>query len=227
MPTYPDPAMSANVFFYPTPNFYAGAGIYDGSVAHGVSTGSYGPKHFFSSPGDYFMIGEVGSQWAFEQFTLPGRVVVGGWGSNARFGDFNGGTKKGTGGVYVNVDQTLWHKFYYNPADPQGIGAFFQFGETDGDINFVNQYYSTGLTWTGIIPPRREDVAGVGINYANLSDDPGAGFIHSAETDIELFYGLQITKYCQLKPDLQYIMNPGGTTAHEAVVATLRLTLAF
>ena len=227
MPTYPDPAMSVNVFVYPTPNIYLGAGVYDGSGATGVNTGSYGPRHFFDSPGDYFMIGETGLQWSLDMYTLPGRFAVGGWGSNARFGRFDGGTAKGTGGIYVNVDQTLWHKLYYNPTDPQGIGAFFQFGEADGDINPVNQYYSTGLTWTGIIPTRIADVAGIGVNYANLSDVPQAGFDHSAETNVEVFYGLQITPYCQLKPDLQYIMNPGGTTAHEALVATVRLTLAF
>ena len=227
MPTYPNPAMSINAFIYPTPNFYAGAGIYDGSGAVSVNTGSYGPKHFFTSPGDYFFIGEVGSQWSFAQYTLPGRIAVGGWGSNARFGRNDGGTEKGTGGIYLNADQTIWHKLYYNPTDPQGVGIFFQFGQADNELAAVNEYYSTGFTWTGMIPTRIADVTGLGVNYANLSDDPQAGFIHSAESSVELFYGLQFTPYCQIKPDLQYIMNPGGTTSHDALVATVRLTLAF
>src|ERR1700759_1868267 len=58
LPTYPDPAMSVNAFYYPAPWLSFSAGVYDGSGERGVLTGSYGPKYFFNGPGDYFFIGE-------------------------------------------------------------------------------------------------------------------------------------------------------------------------
>ncbi|MDB5296736.1 MAG: Carbohydrate-selective porin, OprB family, partial [Phycisphaerales bacterium] len=44
----------------------------------------------------------------------------------------------------------------------------------------------------------------------------------------ELFYKVQVTKFFSLKPDLQYIHNPGGVRGRDdALVGTLRLTLSF
>jgi carbohydrate-selective porin OprB len=43
---------------------------------------------------------------------------------------------------------------------------------------------------------------------------------------IELFYGLALRPWLVLKPDLQYILNPGAAGRRAALVATLRVTLA-
>lgn len=59
MPTYPDPAASINVFFYPDDSTSIGFGLYDGSLQEGFRTGSRGPSTFFGNPADLFLIIEI------------------------------------------------------------------------------------------------------------------------------------------------------------------------
>ena len=229
LPTYPDPAMSANVFVYPSPWVYAGAGVYDGSGAVGVNTGDYGPRHFFNGDGDYFYIGEAGVKWAPAFQTLPGRFAAGGWYSSADVPRFDGQTSAGTGGVYAILEQTLWHERYYLPTDPVGISAFLQYGYADPHVSQVTEHVGGGVVWTGPLPvhARENDALGVGFTYAGLATAPAAGFSKRYELSIESYYGIQLTDYLVLKPDLQYIINPGGNAVHDALVATVRATLAF
>ena len=234
MPTYPDPAMSVNGFLYPNRNLYFGAGVYDGSKAAAVNTGDYGSRHFFTGHNGYFLIGEAGGQWAFDNFTRPGRLAVGGWGSTATFERFAGGSQGGTGGVYVVAEQALWHKLYYNPTDPQGVAAFLQYGHADPHVSGTQDYVGGGLTWTGPLadripdPERQNDTVGVGVAYARLSTQPGTGFGgRDFELSAEAYYGLQVTKYLLIKPDVQYIVHPAYAPQHDAVVFTIRATVAF
>jgi carbohydrate-selective porin OprB len=44
---------------------------------------------------------------------------------------------------------------------------------------------------------------------------------------IELSYGLALRPWLVVKPDLQYILNRGAGGAADALVATVRLTLAL
>ena len=64
-------------------------------------------------------------------------------------------------------------------------------------------------------------------SWASLSDEPGAGFTDDAELAVELFYKVQLGPWVALKPDLQYIANPGGAGLDDAWVATLRLELVY
>lgn len=48
------------------------------------------------------------------------------------------------------------------------------------------------------------------------------------ETGFEVTFSDNLTEWLAIQPDLQWICNPGGTlTAHDAVVATLRLKASF
>ena len=239
MPTYPDPATSVNGFVYPTRHVYFGAGIYDGGKAEGVNTGDYGPRHAFTGQDGYFMIGEAGGQWAFDNYTLPGRLAVGGWGSTAQFTQFDGQPQGGTGGLYVVAEQTLWHKLYYNQTDPQGMTSFLQYGHADPHVSGTQDYVGGGVVWTGPLadrildPQRQNDAVGVGVAYARLSTQPGTGFGGVAghakdfELSAEAYYSLQVTKYLLVKPDVQYIIHPAYAPNHDAVVFTVRATVAF
>lgn len=227
MPTYPDPAMSVNVFVYPNSWSYIGSGVYDGSGAEGVETGSYGPKHFFTAANGYFFIGEIGGKWALCNDTLPGHVAIGGWRSTSDFHRFAGGTASGAGGAYAIVEQMLWHKRDDDKTDPQGVAAFLQYGHAGADLNDFSNHVGAGLSCTGPLNSRPFDIMGIGATYVQLSDEPQAGFVQDFELSIEAFYGFQITQYLSIKPDLQYILHPGGTDNPAALVATLRATLAF
>jgi len=113
--------------------------------------------------------------------------------------------------VYYNFDQYLW-----NPSnDPtRGIGIFFRFGASDGQVNPIKYTYNVGLSGNGIVPGRPSDTFGVGwsrIDFSNnlvpfLRDALNLGLDH--EDAVELYYNVAVTKWLGLTVDLQ-IVNQG------------------
>ena len=110
------------------------------------------------------MIGEAGVTWAIgDKNELPGRLGLGGWGHTGRFATFSGRTDDGISGFYLVCDQTLWRENPEDDEDGQGIGLFFQYGSIDLDVSDVEQHVGFGFVWTGLLPGRDDDVAGVGL----------------------------------------------------------------
>ncbi|MGN6505949.1 MAG: carbohydrate porin [Tepidisphaeraceae bacterium] len=226
LPTYPDPAMSFNVFVYPTPWLYAGYGIYDGG--DGVTTGDHPPTTAWRSPTDYFQIAELGVRWVLADNTLPGRVAGGVFYTNGDFEKFDGTHQSGTSGFYFVADQKIYHYNYYAKDDPRGVYAFAQYGWGDQQVNDFREHVSAGLTWMGPYPAKSLDSLGVAVSTVFFSDAAGAPFTRDSETNVEAYYNFQATTYLSIKPDLQYIVHPGGDAAlKDALVATLRVTVAF
>jgi porin len=173
MPTYPDPAFSANVFYEPDEGFFTGVGIYDGSLAQGIPTGSRGPGQLFRRS-DVFVIGKVGWRWNAgvtledDSASLPGRFAAGAWFHNGQFDRFDGASQSGTEGIYLLIDQTVYRESD-DPEDGQGLGVFAQYGYADPDVSPFEHHVGAGLTWTGALPGRDEDALGLGLSWAGLS----------------------------------------------------------
>ena len=225
LPTYPDPAMSVNVFVYPSDTLYAGVGLYDGSANEGVLTGPNGPKTFFKNPADLFLIAETGIRW--ETDNLPGRIAVGGWWDTGTFTHFDNTSTDQTGGFYLVLDQLLSKENPDLPDDEQGIGMFLQYGYADKNVSLIEHHVGGGLAWTGPIAGRDDDVLGVGVTLVRFTDAPGAGLAEDCETEFELFYKAQVLPWASVKPDLQYITNPGGNGVDDALVGTVRIEMVF
>lgn len=61
-----------------------------------------------------------------------------------------------------------------------------------------------------------------------FTDEPAAGYTDDTETNIEAFYKLYATPFFSIKPDLQYIINPGGAgDVEDAIVAAVRVEVSF
>ena len=226
LPTYPDSAMSVNLFYTPNDHVYYSFGYYDGSAVEGVKTGRRGPSTFFKSPGDSFHIHELGVKWEFGE-ALEGRFGVGVWHHTGHFERFDGSIDSETHGYYLVFDQRLYKE---NPSlveDAQGIRMFVQVGLADQSLTEIKQHFAVGLHGTGLIDSRDEDVFGVMASYGHLSDDSDAGFRDEYELAIETFYKIQIHEHLAIQPDLQYIINPGGMGAKDALVGTLRIIINF
>ena len=86
-------------------------------------------------------------------------------------------------------------------------------------------YVGGGMQWLGPLPTRDDDIFGVGAFHAEFSDE--AGLPNDGETALEIFYRAQVAGWLSLKPDFQYIFNPGGSNAEEAIVVGLRAEVAF
>jgi len=227
LPTYPDPSTSVVVFVYPNDDFYAGVGVFDGAGQEGITTGNRGPKTFLGNPSDLFIIGEAGMNWAAGESELPGRLGVGVWNHNGTFDRFDGGTEDGTTGFYLVFDQTLWQENPDDEDDEQGVGVYFQYGWADPDVSEAEHHVGIGIVCVGGLPGRDNDVCGIGASWVKFSDEAGAGFVDEAETVIELFYKAQILEWVSIKPDVQFIGNPGGSGLKDAVVGTVRVEFVF
>ena len=109
-------------------------------------------------------------------------------------------------GMYYNFDQYL----FTEKEDPkQGWGLFGRFGFAPTDSNFISQFYSLGLGGKGTIPCRDNDTWGLGYYFANTSDKIELINVNS-EQGVELFYNIEITKWLNITPDIQCIVDPGA-----------------
>ncbi len=230
-PSYPDPATSVNVFLYPTDRIYLGFGLYDGALREGIATGRRGPRTFFDSPADLFYIVELGLTWALPD-GLEGRLGLGGWGHDGTFERWAGGVEDGTSGFYLVFDQWLWREAADDADDAQGVGVFVQYGYADEAVAEAEHHIGGGFQWTGALPTRDDDVLGFGVSTVLFSQEAreAGEFAVASETAVELFYRAQLTPYLALKPDVQYIFNPGnpgGPETDDALVVTLRVEAWF
>ncbi len=229
-PTYPDPSTGVNLFVYPTDAFYAGVGVYDGGAAvDGIATGALGPAGFFDDEDsdDWFVVGEVGTTLANAGPFDQARIAAGFWWHSGEFARFDGGTEDGTTGFYALAEARAWR-----PAgdlaedDERGLWAFLQFGSADDAVSAVAMQFGGGVTMRGTFAGRDADAFGVYASFVEPSGDPLAGF-SGDETVIELFYEWAVTPSLSIKPDIQWISNPGAAGGDDAIVATLRCTVAF
>ncbi|HEY7115259.1 MAG TPA: carbohydrate porin [Tepidisphaeraceae bacterium] len=225
MPTYPDAATSINIFVKPNDRLQIGFGLYDGSFAEGIRTGDLGPATFFHDAQDLFLIAEIDQSWELGRDRLAGRLAVGGWYSTNRFARLDGGQVTGTGGPYLVLDQALWRANPKDKDDGRGIDLFLMYGYADPAIVIFDHNLGGGVSWTGPIPGRPDDVVGMGFQSVHFSDgyQPTGRF----ETSYEAFYRIQVRPWFAVKPDLQYIANPGGKGTPDALALTVRLEVHF
>ncbi len=229
LPSCPDPALSVNAFFYPQENLYLGFGFYDGAAAvDGVPLGRRGPSTFFSDEhsDDYFLIGEFGCNYENLSDLGPGRFALGIWHHTGEFATFSAGMDDGTEGFYAIIEQQLWQADQ-DDEDSANLWGFGQYGHADDDVSEVGTHLGGGLVLNAPFADRPDDALGAMISFVDLSDETGAGFTDD-ETALEFFYKLQLTPFASVKPDLQFISNPGGdSSVSDAIVGTLRLEFIF
>ncbi|HVT88095.1 MAG TPA: carbohydrate porin [Tepidisphaeraceae bacterium] len=226
-PTDPDSSIGVNAFVYPNEHFYAGAGIYDGSLQDGVNTGSVGPHSLWNSR-SAFWIGEIGDKWDGKASGREGRVALGVWHHTGSFEQFDGGHRNSVTGPYIALDQCLWRKYPEKDGDKQGIAMFFSAGYASPHISSATVQAGGGLKWTGAIAGREDDVLGLGASCIRLSHDTSAGLSDHSEFTIETFYKIRINPWFSIEPDLQYIHNPDGVSSRDdALMATIQMLIDF
>jgi porin len=153
---------------------------------------------------------------------LPGHYKLGAYydtSSAARQAEVS--TVGGRYGVYLLADQMILQE----GRDGRGLSIFGQVTASPKASAQIMRWYAGGLVKTGTFRGRDADTIALGIAHAqvnprlrqayvdtvSLGDGPG-GFasLPVGETAIELSYGLQLTKWLSLRPDVQYIIDPGA-----------------
>ncbi|MDF1838332.1 MAG: carbohydrate porin, partial [Planctomycetota bacterium] len=93
------------------------------------------------------------------------------------------------------------------------------------DVNTIEAHLGMGAVWNGALGMGPSDQIGLGITHVNLSDESG---LTEDETTLELYWRTTRGSNLTIKPDLQYVKNPGGdANVDNAFVATLRLEWSF
>jgi len=226
-PTWPDPGLGLIVSIEPAERLYVRGGLFDGQ-ARGTRSGF---DTAFSAPDDLISLLEVEVMTELDLFgqeNLPGTYRIGGFYHSGLWDRFDEDAEphRGNGGVYLVFDQQLYLEHPRDENDAQGLGAFVQFGWAPSAYNEITEHFGGGVQYVGMIPGRDEDVSGLAVHHVNLSDDIRALDDRHWETAVELFHRFQINDSFSVKPDLQYIANPGGN-ARDAIVAGIRIELSL
>jgi porin len=218
-PAYPLATPGVRVAFTPNDQLTLMAAVFNGDPAgtcasddpqvcndHGVSFRVHDPALWMFEGGYKYDLGG-----------LPGGVKLGGWHQEGDFALLLDDTQlhDGTYGLYAILDQMI-----YKLGEGKGVSFFGRVIGAPQDRSFVDMYWEAGLTFTGLIASRPDDVLGIGYAHTGLSDDAGTAQVANNETVIldyegllEVSYTAQIVPGFSIQPDFQYFWNPGGNVA--------------
>jgi porin len=233
-PAYPLSTLGVRARYRPTDSITILAGVFNGSPDYN-NTGDPQERNqsgtTFTLDGGVLAIAEVQYQYPAlgtmvyaddDSDALAGTYRLGVWYDSESFADqrFTAESHHGDLGVYAVVDQMLWHA----AVDPDNALSIFcrAMGSPQTDRNLIDFSLNVGLTLHDPIPHRDDDTFGIGMGYGQVSppaSDADRAIratvnthypIRSNETFLELTYQYQLTPWCQLQPDFQYVFNPGA-----------------
>ena len=182
------------------------------------------------------------AELAVSPFGLPGHQrVAGTWSDKVRTQlDDNprlivNNITQGTSAA-LNTSTTDWcfmydfdQYFYLVPGSKdRGLGIFGRVGVSSGKVNPVEAFYSVGLGGKGMIPGREKDTFGLGYYYLSTSDKLPTVLKNQIEDEqgVEAFYNIEVTPWCHVTPDLQYI-DPVRRSTAMTWVASVRVKVDF
>ena len=205
----------------PTARSYVMAAVYNGDPTirankyHGVNLSLNGPP---------FAIAEVGYQinGLPGDNQLLGNYKLGVWYDDAQFTNFESGAKtRGSWGFYGLFDQVLVP--FGSPGSNRGFGVFGSVTVApDSDIQQLPLFITAGVSARGMFDARPRDALSLGVASGYFSKElrraqqngqlPGPPGGQDYEMVIELTYRFDLRKGALfIQPDLQYIIQPGGT----------------
>jgi len=148
---------------------------------------------------------------------LPGHYWFGAYFSPWTFQDIGsaGNTVTNSYGFYWHADQMVWQE---SPGSDQGLTLWSAFVlSPQQNIAKLPFQANAGAVYKGLIPTRDEDFTVFGFVYGKFSSDY-AGAVSDAgggypeyEIVLEAAYRINFSKFAYIQPDLQWVINPGGT----------------
>lgn len=181
---------------------------------------------------------------------LPGYYKIGGWYStsngNDLYFDVNHNPRGLTGleplqrnsryGVYVSLQQQVT-----GTADGRGATVFLNFTHADRNTARLDHQLTMGVQYKGPFERRGQDSVGFAVgathNNERFADYVSQNNVRTGQNAIagrsyeyvsELYYEWVPVPSVSLRPDVQYILHPGGTSRNSnAFVIGLKCILAF
>ena len=148
--------------------------------------------------------------------------------------------RSGSYGIYLQGIQQITGKGTYDGdigwKDKQGVSLFFNFAAADRATSMLDNQFTAGLTYAGPLPGRPDDVFGLAVGRTHynsraaealLAATPGVE-LPGSEYPLEAFYSIQATPWWDVRPDVQYIVHPGGyASARDEVQIGVRTDVKF
>ncbi len=235
-PVYPMAAPAVRLTVQPLPQFSLMLGVFDGNT-ESQSADSSGTDFHLNSESGVLILSEAdylvnqqpddkGLQGSYKLGSFVHTHNFDTWSSQAAGTPASGGADYG---IYGVADQQLYSR------DSRIVSAFVRPGYAPGDVNLVEWYLDGGFNFTGFVPGRAADVAGLALARSQVSGDyshaqatlTGNG-TYSAETVVEATYKITLAPWWSLQPDFQYIFTPSARNGSpDAAVLGLRTDVTF
>ncbi len=164
---------------------------------------------------------------------LPGHYWFGAYYSPWQFAQFGRtDTASNSYGFYWHLDQMV---FQESPGSSQGLTLWSAFTlSPQQNIAKLPFQVNGGVVYQGLIPTRDNDMTTFGVAYGQFSDDwasaneSALGGYADYELVFEWGYKVQFTKFLFVQPNIQYVVNPGGThTIPNALVLGAQCGVTF
>jgi porin len=246
---YPFATWAAAIFYDPSPEFNIKVGVFQ--VSEGMFENDDNGLNFgIGSRDGYTLIGQFG--WSPQFFRRPAGAARDGkdrtapvmkgmpghywfgftfsqWDLYQRFG---GGFEDHSYGFYAHADQMIYQEA---PGSDEGLVVFVASGYyPQKEISIVPFQVNIGLNYKGLFPGRDADRTVLHFIYGDISSDyarsvrrPG-GRLADSEKVVELGHRFQLTRWSYFQPDIQIVIDPGGTgDIPNAVVLGAQMGVTF
>jgi len=123
--------------------------------------------------------------------------------------------------VYLNLQQQVTQA---SPMEPwRGLSLFLNAAFADHETATQDSQIALGAAYTGLLDSRPHDEIALAIGRTHVNDrvkrgeelQNAAGLgpvnVQTSEYVAELYYGLQLTQWLMLRPNVQYVFQPGGS----------------
>jgi porin len=115
-------------------------------------------------------------------------------------------------GAYLIADKFLWHE-KGDSTSTQGLYGFVDLGWAPKDYNFFNYYIGGGLSYSGLIPNRPDDIFSIGYAGPMLNKGVKSANNFRNEGALEINYNW-VTEHVNIQPCVQFISNTAGSTSN-------------
>jgi len=239
---FPNSTWGARLRFAPSSKLYIQGGAYQVRPKFG---GKYGFDWGWSgTTGTYFPV-EVGWEPSFGPNELNGHYKLGFTSDTSRYADnlydvngvpfpLSGRPPAKHGGrhsVYVLADQMI-HRNGEGPEN--GLVVLGGYVASDSATSKIDRFAFAAVRDQGLIPGRPDDLAGVMLAHARISnrltsEQAIAGEpIQTAEWALEGMYKVAATSGLSITPDIQYLIHPNGQTSiRNALALALRVQVTM
>ncbi|WP_395942827.1 carbohydrate porin [Brevundimonas sp.] len=215
---YPNARWGAAVRYRPRPDLALRTGVYQVNTSLGLEGNAFKP--FAGRTAGVVLPFEIEYDPGLtaDSPSLPGHYKLGVYYDTSRAARLDGGgALRGRRGVYLLADQMI-----LRDAGGRGLSVFGQFTANPPQAAQITRWYAAGVVMTAPLPGRGADTVALGVTHAEVNPrlraaqvetgalPGGYASLPAGETAIELSYGARIRPWLSLRPDLQYIVDPGA-----------------